>query len=243
MTDICVIICTFNRCEYLQKLIESLKEQTLSGDFFEILAVDNNSTDETADVIKRLQGTMLNLRYVFEPAQGLSVARNRGLKETNSALVIFIDDDACAELQWLASVLEAFGRDKGIVCVGGPVELDWQGARPSWVPKRYEPLFTSVNHGPDERYLSAGDYLVGANIAFRREWVLKQGGFPVTLGRKGLCLLSGEEALVYRNVFANGYKAFYHPGAKVMHRVTVERKTRRWFFRRTLLGWRNPGGP
>jgi len=232
MIKICVIICTYNRSGYLPKLIESFEKQTLSDDLFDILMVDNNSTDATRDVVKQLQGAMPNLRYVFEPEQGLSIARNRGLKETDAPLIAYIDDDAYAEPRWLFSVVDGFGRDDEIVCVGGPVELDWQGARPSWVPKSYESLFTSVDHGPDERYLSSKDYLVGANIAFRREWLVDRGGFPEALGRRGLCLLSGEEALVYKDVFATGNKAYYHPGAKVTHCVTRERKTMKWFFRR-----------
>ena len=89
-----------------------------------------------------------------------------------------------------------------------------------------------MSHGTAQKYLTSSDYLVGANLAFRREWLLKQGGFPANLGRKGICLLSGEEALVYKNVFAAGKKAYYHPAAKVVHLVTAERKTRKWFFHR-----------
>ena len=232
MIKICVIICTYDRSGYLPKLIESLKKQTLSHDLFDILLVDNNSTDATRDVVKQLQETMPNIRYEFEQEQGLSIARNRGLREARSSLVVYIDDDAYAEPQWLASVVGAFEKDDEIVCVGGPVELDWQGERPSWVPKRYEALFTSVWHGTAQKYLTSSDYLVGANLAFRREWLLKQGGFPVSLGRKGICLLSGEEAFVFKNVFAASKKAYYHPAAKVMHLVTAERKTKKWFFYR-----------
>ena len=232
MTEICVIVCTFNRCEYLPKLIESLTNQTLSSESFEIVVVDNNSEDKTRETIARFESSVKNMRYVCEPEQGLSVARNRGVRETEATYVVFVDDDAYAEPRWLVSLLEAFGKDEGIVCVGGPVELDWQGSRPAWVPERYESLFTSVDHGSAERYLDAGEYLVGANIAFRRTWLMERGGFPRNLGRKGLSLLSGEEAAVYKDVFADGKRAFYHPGAKVRHRVTRERKTRTWFLRR-----------
>jgi glucosyl-dolichyl phosphate glucuronosyltransferase len=232
MVGICVIICTYNRCNYLPKLIESLRKQTLPKERFEILTVDNNSNDDTQKAANALQESTSNLRYVFEPKQGLSVARNRGLSETVSPLVVYIDDDAYAEPQWLSSYIEAFEKDDKIVCVGGPVDLDWQGERPSWIPKRYESLFTSVDYGAEEKYLTSRDYLVGANIGFRRNWLMGQGGFPQNLGRKGHCLLSGEEASLYRKVFETGKKAFYYPDAKVFHRVTPERKTKRWFFKR-----------
>lgn len=232
MAEICVIICTFNRCNYLPKLIESLKTQMLSKERFEILIVDNNSTDDTLKVVHTFQKSTPNLRYMFEPRQGLSIARNRGLSETEFPIVVYIDDDAYAEPQWLTSYIEAFGKDDKIMCVGGPVDLDWQGERPAWIPARYESLFTSLDYGTEEKYLTPRDYLVGANMGFRRNWLREPGGFPENLGRKGACLISGEEASVYRRIFESGNKVLYHPGAKIWHTVTSERKTKRWFFRR-----------
>jgi glucosyl-dolichyl phosphate glucuronosyltransferase len=232
MTEICVIVCSFNRCNYLPKLLESLKKQTLAREQFEILVVDNNSTDDTRKIVNTFQKSVANLNYIFESRQGLSVARNRGMKETEAPMVVYIDDDAYAEPEWLSSIVESFEKDDGIVCVGGPVKLDWQGDKPDWIPKRYESLFTSVDYGSEERYLTAGDYLVGANMGFRKNWLMEQGGFPEDLGRKGHCLISGEEALVFKKVFESARKALYHPGARVWHCVTKERKTKRWFFRR-----------
>lgn len=232
MAEICVIVCTFNRCDYLHKLLDSLKTQTLPKERFEILIVDNNSTDDTHKVANALRKTIPNLKYVFEPRQGLSVARNRGLSETESPIVVYIDDDAYAAPKWLASYIEAFGKNDKVVCVGGPVELDWQGKKPDWIPAKYESLFTSVDYGTEEKYLTPRNYLVGANIGFRKDWLREQGGFPENLGRKGYCLISGEEALIYKKVFESGNKVLYEPGAKVWHIVTSERKTKRWFFRR-----------
>jgi glycosyltransferase involved in cell wall biosynthesis len=232
MAEICVIVCTFNRSNYLSFLIESLKKQTLPEERFEILIVDNNSNDDTPKVVNAFQKSFSNLKYVFEPRLGLSIARNRGIKESEASLVVFIDDDAYAESQWLASYIETFGKDDKIMCVGGPVELDWQGQRPAWVPKKYESLFTSVDYGTEKRYLTPDNYLVGANMGFRRNWLIEQGGFPENLGRKGACLISGEEALIYKKIFESGNKVFYHPEAKAWHSVTPERKTKKWFFRR-----------
>lgn len=232
MTEISVIICTYNRADYLTKLLDSLSSQTLSEKLFEILLVDNNSSDKTESIGKNYQLKVPNFRYIFEPKQGLSVARNRGLRESRSPLVAYIDDDAYASPHWLASVLQAFQKDNQIVCVGGPVELDWQGEKPRWIPKKYESLYTCVDHGSEERYLENNTYLVGANMAFRREWLKDQGGFRVELGRKGKCLISGEESHVYHRVFETGKKVYYHPIAKIWHLVSPERKTWKWFFRR-----------
>lgn len=232
MIDIAVIVCTYNRSDQLPRLFQSLAAQVMPKASFEVLLVDNNSHDDTREVTEAFRKDLDNLRYIFEPNQGLSIARNRGMKETEAPLIVYVDDDAYVETQWLSSLVESFAGNDNIVCVGGPVGLDWQGERPHWVPMRYESLFTCVDHGREQRYLSSWSFLVGANIAFRHAWLMEQGGFSEGLGRKGNSLLSGEEAHIYQKVFETGKMAYYHPGAKVMHRVVQERKSRKWFFRR-----------
>ncbi len=228
---ITVIVCTFNRSVYLPELLDSLAGQTLPTSEYEVIVVDNNSSDDTAVVTRSFLGRGINLRYILEPEQGLSAARNCGLRESMAPLVAYIDDDAYASPQWLAAIVAAFVNEL-VVCVGGPVSLDWQGERPTWLPVQYESLYTSVDHGDEKRTLTPREYLVGANIAFRRDWLESIGGFSTELGRKGNCLLSGEEARVFQAVFAAGRQAVYEPAASVQHRVTPERKNRRWLFRR-----------
>lgn len=232
MKRISVVICTYNGSGWILGLFDSLAKQTLPESAFEILVVDNNSSDETRTIVLDYGKKLPNLRYLFEPVQGLSIARNLGVREASAPLVVYIDDDAIALPGWLDAIVKAFDQDKEVACVGGPVELDWQGPRPNWLPSRYESLYTCVDHGNQPRFLTEKDYLVGANIAFRREWLVGQGGFTNVLGRKGRCLLSGEEAAVFRNVFRDGKMAFYEPRAKIWHRVTPERKNRKWFYRR-----------
>lgn len=232
MLLISVIVCTYNRCAWLPGLFSSLAAQTLPAAAFEIVVVDNNSTDATRTVIDEQSGGLPNLRYLFEAEQGLSIARNRGLREAAAPLVVYVDDDAIATPGWLEAIITAFADNEAIVCVGGPVELDWQGERPTWLPPRYESLYTCVDHGDRSRLLTQHEYLVGANISFRREWLQDIGGFSTDLGRKGSCLLSGEEAQVYQAVFTTGRQVRYAPTAKIWHRVTPERKCRRWFYRR-----------
>lgn len=228
---ITVIVCTFNRSAYLPELLASLSGQTLPSSEFEVIVVDNNSSDDTKVVTRSYFGRGMNLRYVLETEQGLSAARNRGLRESRAPLVAYIDDDACASAGWLEAIVSAFADEK-VSCVGGPVSLDWQGERPAWLPVQYESLYTSVDHGDEQRTLTPHEYLVGANIAFRRDWLVSVGGFSIELGRKGNCLLSGEEARVFQSVFATGRQAVYDPTASVRHRVTSERKNRWWLSRR-----------
>lgn len=232
MTRIAVIICTFNRCNYLLGLFESLLKQTLPISEFEVIVVDNNSNDDTKIVTEGFLRKGLRLKYIFEPEQGLSKARNRGLRETAAPIVVYIDDDGIAGPDWLRSIVAGFLIDEEVVCAGGPVFLDWQGERPNWLPTQYDSIYTCLDFGSKQHYLSPNKYLVGANVAFRREWLSGINGFSCELGRKGSCLLSGEEARVYQQVFAAGRAALYVPDAKIFHRVPPERKKRPWVFRR-----------
>ncbi|HET9786097.1 MAG TPA: glycosyltransferase, partial [Pyrinomonadaceae bacterium] len=108
-TDITVVISTFNRCEMLPAAIESVLTQEASGVSYELIVVDNNSTDSTKQVVHSFinQGHQ-NLRYVFEPQQGLSYGRNAGIKNARGAIIVFFDDDVRAHPDWLSNIKRAF---------------------------------------------------------------------------------------------------------------------------------------
>ena len=97
--DISIIICTYNRSESLKRTLQSLKEMSVSDDIeWELLIVDNNSTDNTREAVNDFTKTSgLNCRYVFESKQGLSNARNRGVKEACGEIIAFTDDDVIVD--------------------------------------------------------------------------------------------------------------------------------------------------
>ncbi len=231
MTGLTAIICSYNRRASLAGLLASLRRQ-VCPEGLEILLVDNNSADGTREAAARWQTALPNLRVVFEPQQGLSHARNRGLREAHSPLIAYLDDDALAGPSWARGIVAGFKDRPEVACVGGPVELLWQAGRPTWLPDRYSSLYTELELGPAARFLDEREYLVGANLAFRRNWLLEQGGFAAFLGRRGDCLLSGEEAAVLRRVFETGQRIFYSPRARVQHRVSKQRARRTWLLRR-----------
>ncbi len=109
--QIAAIICTHNRDHYLGDAIDSLLAQ--EGVNYEILVVDNGSTDDTKQVVEsRLSSPHVN--YVYEPILGLSVARNRGAKETTSPILAYLDDDAIASPQWLRVLVDAYEQNEKI---------------------------------------------------------------------------------------------------------------------------------
>jgi len=234
MVEISVIICTHNRQSYLLKALGSLERQSLAREIFEIIVVDNASNDNTAAIVKEWLKTFANIKYVYESRLGLSIARNTGVEIAQGRYVVYLDDDAVAVPGWLESILDTFHGFPDIGAVGGPVQLDWGGSPPEWLPRRDWSLYSFLDYGPIGRFISNGEHLVGANMGFVRQQLLHIGGFDPHLGRKGVSLLSGEESSVFNLLRANSLKIYYQPKALVYHTVPQERQTKRWLSRRTF---------
>jgi glucosyl-dolichyl phosphate glucuronosyltransferase len=228
--DCSVIICTYNRCSLLVKTLRSLMEQSFPADRLEIIVVDNNSTDDTAMVVRACAlDSPVVISYLLEMNQGLSHARNLGLREARGELIAFIDDDATAEKTWLARLLEGFN-DPRTACVGGRVVPAWQAPRSQWPKWLHERLigFFSVVEYPDRRELHYPDYPAGTNIAFRMQALKNTGIFNPRLGRTGTSLLSMEETDLCLRLERAGHRIVYTPEAVVSHTITEERLTRDW---------------
>ena len=230
---ISAIICTYNRSELLAKALEGLSKQSLLVPLFEVIVVDNASTDATERVTGDWKPRLPNLRYVFENQLGLSYARNTGARLAKAKYIAYLDDDAVPEPEWLASILKAFE----FVCpqpfiVGGRVWLDWEGEPPDWLPKSFWALYSCVDYGNNGRFLNHDEFLAGANIAFRRDLLLDLGGFDTCLGRKGTSLISGEEAELLQKATKRNLPVYYEPRAVVRHFIPKERQRRRWLLKR-----------
>src|SRR3989337_1450654 len=98
--DITVVICTYNRCSDLPFALDSVLAQR-DPPSFEVIVVDNNSTDATAAVVDTRRAANAHLRYVFEPGQGLPRARNAGILSARSPIIAFMDDDLVVADHWV----------------------------------------------------------------------------------------------------------------------------------------------
>jgi glycosyltransferase involved in cell wall biosynthesis len=227
------VICTHNRVAYLPKAIQSLLEQSLDPALYEILIIDNASTDGTAAVVESEFGHVANLRYVHEPNLGISYARNRGVIEARAPYLLYMDDDARALPDTLASILEAFETCQPTPdAMGGRIWLDWEGQKPDWVPDRYLNLFTHLDYGDESFFLEEDQYLMGANIAFRVSALKRLGGFDPNLGRVGGRLRSGEETALINLMLSLGWPVYYEAKAIVWHVVPPSRKKKKWLWSR-----------
>jgi glycosyltransferase involved in cell wall biosynthesis len=234
---ISAIICTHNRSRHLEAAVASLINQTLPRDGYEIIVVDNASADDTGQVVRGLSSGTLNVRHVYEPELGLSHARNRGVAEARGDVVAFMDDDAVADPQWLSAIKATFeGVSPQPVCVGGKVSPIWESPRPDWLPDDSKlGILTVLHWGEQPLWLQWGrQYLVGTNIAFKKDRLLAVGGFNPTLGRKGEGLLADEESLVLSLIYYGfGEKSiYYQPEAHVRHLIPDLRVSKRYLFKR-----------
>lgn len=233
--QISAIICTHNRAEYLGAAIDSLLSQTFANEF-EVIVVDNASTDRTADLLATYQ-SQPRFRSVVEPVLGLSVARNRGAQIAAAPILAYLDDDAIASPTWLAELDRAFASDATLAIVGGRVRLQWAlgVAPPRWLSPNLAGSLGAYDLGDRPVYIhQAGLTPRGVNYAIRRPFLDQVGGFDVKLGRVGANLLSNEELHMTELALATGWRVAYWPTAAVTHHVATERLQPSWFIRR---GW------
>ncbi|RMF20773.1 MAG: glycosyltransferase [Cyanobacteria bacterium J083] len=230
---ISAIICTHNRDAYLGAAVDSLLQQ--DWDDYEVLVVDNASTDTTQQVVaKRLANP--RLRYVYEENLGLSNARNRGAKETKAPILAYLDDDAEASPQWLSELVEAYENHDKLAIAGGKVTLIWQAGMqpPSWLSDSMAGALGLYDLGEELIFIDNPNLTPrGLNYSLRRSFLEQVGGFDPNLGRVGKNLLSNEELFMTELALQQGWQVAYIPRAKVAHNVALERTKPSWFLRRS----------
>lgn len=236
---ISAVVCTRNRAALLDGALESLRGQSLARELFEIVVVDNGSTDGTRDLVLARARDLRDawgreiLRCVSEPRPGISRARNRAIEETRAPVIAYLDDDARANEEWLANILRAFeASEEKVACAGGPCEPIWEAPRPAWLPDSLLGMVGIVDLGAEPLTLEGESALFGANIAYRRRAVLEAGGFDESLGRVGKSLLSNEEVDLWHRLRARGACGRYDPRVRVRHIVPASRLTQEYFFER-----------
>jgi glucosyl-dolichyl phosphate glucuronosyltransferase len=230
---ISAVVCTHNRAAYLRKALRSLADQALPPAGFEVVVVDNASTDETSSVVREARGGGMDIVAVHEQRRGLAHARNAGLEASRAPYVAYLDDDAIATPAWLPTLLDVFEGERPVPgCAGGRIDPIWEAPRPAWLSDALLPYLAIIDWTPTPGVLDEPRYLAGANVAFARAALEEVGGFSPDLGRVGTRLLSNEEIAVERRLRRRGYRCYYHPAAAVSHHVPASRLEQRWFVRR-----------
>lgn len=218
-----VIVCTRNRARSLEGALTSVVTDGSRVER-EVVVVDNGSSDATRSVVERLRRRgPLPVRYVLEPAPGLSGARNAGVAEARGDLLLFTDDDVEVGRGW-ADALAAGFAEPDVVAVGGRVLPRWPFPPPAWLDGPHAVHLTLRDLGPDQRRLGERELPVGANMALRRAALERLGPepFPASLGYSDGRPRGGEEWYVLERVRELGAIA-YRPDALVHHLIAPER--------------------
>lgn len=228
-----VIVCTYQRAESLRETLAALKALEIApGRSVEFIVVDNNSSDHTRQVVEQCQREWPVLRYEFEPAQGLSHARNHGIGCARGEFILFTDDDVLPAVDWLEQTVAGLVRHDADAC-GGYIAPIWEAPPPAWLTERFYG-FLAVRTDREDDYPIDSPSLApfGANMAFRRQVFDKVGLFDTERGRKGKVLASGEDGEMFERILAARLKAVFLGGSRVRHKVEAFRMTkayiRRW---------------
>jgi len=221
---ISVIICTYNNLYLLKKSLDAILNQTIGKDKYEVLVIDNNSSDSTEKYIMSLLARENNLKYFKEKRQGLSYARNRGIAESMGEIITFLDDDAIARNDLLESIYHKFIEYPSILCLGGRVIPKIEFKVPDWMEKRYRNfLVLEYDQGDQDCYLDNIYGPVGANISFIKNVFEKFGNFDNRLGRVKDKYLSNEEEKLLLAIKQVKNSCLYTSEAVVYH---IAKKTR-----------------
>jgi glycosyltransferase involved in cell wall biosynthesis len=231
-----ILICTHNRSRYLADVVESLRAQEYERDAYEVVVVDNASTDDTLQVVEQLQSDGdLIVRYIYEPQLGVSHARNTGAQAIQSDVIAYVDDDSIVDVGWIKALADVFESDDHVVCVGGRIELWWDNPRPDWLPVELEGYLGRTPFiGDTAQEYPEGVFPFSGNMAIRRDALEAVEGFDSRFGRVGSRLRAHGETRMSDCLRAVG-KVMFAPHALIYHRVLPGRGTRKYFLRRGLL--------
>jgi len=237
-----VIIPTRNRFPLLEQAIRSLMVQTYSPDNFEIIIVDNGSTDRTKDIVESYKKELPHLIYVYEPSPGLHVGRHAGLEIARGDILVYADDDIEAFPTWLEGIAESF-EDPSVALVGGNNLPRYETSPPPWVELlwsntpfgRANGMYSILDFGSTLQEISPY-YVWGCNFSIRKEVLLNVGGFhPDGMPDEFLKYRGDGESAVSRGILNAGYKTIFNPKASVYHFVLAKRMTPEYIHKRGYI--------
>jgi glucosyl-dolichyl phosphate glucuronosyltransferase len=233
-----VVICTYNRADLLPAAINDvLAQNDPQTPPFELLVVDNNSTDATRAVVERAGARDERVRYLREPQQGLSHARNAGIAAAGAPVIAFTDDDVRVGPDWLSTIMRTVLANPGVSVVGGKVLPVWPAPPPRWLTADHWGPLALVDYGEHPVRVDAGNplCLVGANLAIVRRAFDLVGGFAADVQRVRDSVGSSEDHEFLLRLFGAGEFGIYDPRI-VIHADVQPNRLERAYHRRWHTG-------
>jgi hypothetical protein len=232
-----VVISTYNRGALLADALRSVLAQAPDAPPFEVVVVDNNSTDGTRALVAEIARADARVRYVFEGRQGVSYGRNAGVEAARAPLVAFTDDDVRAAPDWVRSIARAFVDHPDADYVGGKVLPMWPRTPPAWItePEHWSPI-AIVDYGDAPQPISLAGFrvLVTANMAIRRAAFLAAGGFDPRHQHLPGAVSAIEDHELQLRLLNRGCRGWYVPSIQTRAEVQARRLSPgyhlRWWF-------------
>lgn len=216
-----VIISTYNRDRFIVTGLTCLAAQNLPQTSYEVIVVDNNSTDNTASLVKNFiaANASLPFRYVFEAQKGVSFGRDRGIHEAKGEILVYLDDDAEALPDLLLQYLNFFTTHPEASAAGGRILPKYsESPEPKWMSKYLNGYVAKVDLGaPTRLFKGRMKYPIGCNMAYRKKYLLEIGGFNTLL------TFRGDDKYIYLAVKAINPSIYYVHEAMVYHNIPGRR--------------------
>lgn len=235
--DVSILIATRNRSRLMQQTLDSLLVQELNGLSWEVIVIDNGSTDDTTQVLRKMQNR-LPLRILRENAPGKNRALNRGLSIARGSLYIFTDNDVIADRNWVRELHNASRRWPEATIFGGRTDPLFPDDSPQWALKRrglLEMAFGWCVHDQNEGITSSLPF--GANMAIRAQ-LFEDLHYLESIGPSGLAYPMGSETELLLRLKKRGERIVYVPSAKVQHVIEQHQLHRKWLYQRAFrAGW------
>lgn len=235
MTKFSLVVCTYNRPDYLLLNLQAISEFNVQEIPYEVLVVDNGSADVTSAIVKKFVDRIPNLRYIFEEKQGLSYARNRGYRESLGEYVIYLDDDAIPYPDFMERV-DLVERNYGFDAWGGKDIPYFPEGRPPWLKSGY--VSVALNYRRVTR-LRSHDFFNGGIMVLKKNVLESFGGFNPGFGMQGNKIGYAEETELQIRMKKAGLHLGFDPEWKIKHCILPHKLNVAWFFDYSFAMGRN----
>ena len=223
-----IIVCTYNRDKYLYGALRCIAENGFPAEAYEIILVNNMSTDNTESECQKFgkEYPDVNFRYFVETNQGLSYARNRGIKESHGETLLFLDDDSYIQQDYLKNLQRQLNDHPEADAFGGKIDPIFEsGEAPKWLSKWNYSWVSAIDMGDKVCQFEGKAFPIGANMGIRKATIEKTGVFNTQLGRSKKNLMGGEEKDLFERIRQQGGNIYYFPDVVVQHVIPPSRTT------------------
>lgn len=231
-----IAVCTWNRARLLNQTLESMKRLRIPESVsLSVVIVDNNSNDDTPEVIHRFLnsvGPTMSVTSIQEPNQGHTFSRNTAIEAASGDLLLWTDDDVSLAPDWVERYANAAEHDSNSVFWGSVIDPVFQSGRPDWIEENWDLLrgcFAGRDLGGEPIPLDPSNLPYGANFAILTA-IQKEFRFNIDLGRRGNVVLGEDELDLFRRLLKAGYQGAWVPGAVVEHMIPADRATEKYVY-------------